>query len=281
MCLSCVDGFYFYEGECINPCPTGITIVNDVTNECDLCNSVCAQCVGSVSNCSDCSSTSVRDLAADGSFTCVSICPSPKVNNSGICSYCSSSCLTCSINYDNCTSCNTSTSLPYLYSQKCLGDCPELYYESIADGLCILCSTLNIGCANCTSTSTCGTCDSGYIFYQSRCLTEAPPGYYNNTGYAQACDAAADCATCTILAYNCTSCISKALEGNDCVDTCTPGYINVNSICTICTSPCKTCSGLVTNCTSCDPTLTPEVFLSNYKCTATCPTYTYANQTLH
>lgn len=86
-CLSCVDGFYFYIDDCESSCPTGTHIENDVTNECDACDSQCAQCEGTVDNCTSCSSS-----AALYNGSCVSSCPSPLVINNGECASCDSSC---------------------------------------------------------------------------------------------------------------------------------------------------------------------------------------------
>ena len=213
--------------------------------------------------------------------SCVSVCPSPYVVRNGNCSSCSSLCLTCFLVYDNCTSCYTNTSNAYLYNGTCLTSCPVFYYSSLANGLCVLCSTLSMGCDNCTSASTCGTCNwaQGYVFLSNHCYLATPLGYYNSTGYALPCDATKDCATCYGQAFNCTACISLNLEGNSCVPTCMAGYVGINKLCVPCTNNCKTCSNLPSNCTSCLANTTTPVFLSNYQCLPTCPDYTYANLT--
>ena len=69
------------------------------------------------------------------------------------------------------------------------------------------------------------------------------------------------------------------MEGNDCTAACSPGLVDVNSVCVSCTSPCRTCSESQTNCTACVSNLTPEVYLSNFDCIETCPTYTYGDAT--
>lgn len=154
ICDSCIDGYFYYNQTCSLTCPAGITIANNGTKNCDLCSPQCATCAGNISNCVTCAST-----AALYQGSCVSVCPIPLVIKNGQCDSCSTACLTCSITFNNCTSCNTNSSLPYLYNFNCLSSCPIYYYESLANGLCILCSTLNIGCDNCTSPSTCGTCN--------------------------------------------------------------------------------------------------------------------------
>lgn len=274
-CLSCVSPYYFYNNSCVTSCPSGTMIANNISQTCDPCSTQCATCAGTVDTCLTCSGS-----AAMYNSTCVSVCPGTLVIFNGSCTVCSSVCATCYVNYDNCTSCNTGSSLPYLYGSTCLATCPELYYNSLADGLCKLCSTLNIGCNNCTSTSTCGTCNwnQGYVFLNSRCYLQTPTGYYNNTGYAMPCDIPTyDCATCVNQAFNCTACINRNLEGNACVSQCTAGLVAINKVCVACTPNCRTCSNIQTNCTSCLSGLTPPVFLSNYQCVTSCPNYTYAN----
>ena len=275
-CTSCVYPFLYYNGTCDTSCPSGITIANNLTNNCDPCNTICATCSGTVDTCIGCSGT-----AAVQNGTCVAVCSAPLVKRNGVCSSCSTNCLTCSINYDNCTSCVSNSTLPFLYGTTCVGVCPELYYSSVADGACKLCSLLNIGCNNCTSTSTCGTCnwDQGFVFLSSRCYSSTPTGYYNNSGYAVACDATRDCATCLNFAYNCTACATLNLEGNTCVAQCAAGFVGINKLCVACASTCRTCSNLQTNCTSCKPNQSPQVYLSNFQCITTCPDYTYANVT--
>lgn len=247
-CTSCLSGWYFYNNTCSTNCPSGTTIPNNSTNTCDACSVQCAMCSVTVSTCIGCSSG-----AALYNGTCVTVCPTPYVIHNGACVTCSTNCLTCSLTYSNCTSCSTSSSFPYLYNNTCLANCPELYYSSITSGQCILCSTLNMGCDNCTSTSTCGTCNwnQGYVFLSNRCFLTTPVGYYNSSGYALPCDSTRDCSTCLNLAQNCTACISLNLEGNLCVSQCRAGFVGINQICVACTSNCKTCSNLQSNCTSC------------------------------
>ena len=147
---------------------------------------ICLKCSGDINNCTGCSSESVINVDDNGVSTCLAVCPSPKVNNRGLCASCSTDCLTCSISFDNCTSCSRTSSLPYLYDFSCLDDCPELYYNDLANAACKLCSSItpSINCQNCTSTSTCGTCDPTFIFFENRCLDYVPPGYYDDNGYA-------------------------------------------------------------------------------------------------
>lgn len=140
-----------------------------------------------------------------------------------------------------------------------------------------MCSLLSIGCSNCTSASTCGSCDIGYVFLNNRCYLVVPAGYYNNSGIAAPCSSAHDCATCDFLPGNCTFCITNNLEDNTCVSVCKAGSVGVNKVCQPCTNNCRTCSGIPSHCTSCLANVTPRVYLDSYFCVETCPDYTYAN----
>ena len=62
------------------------------------------------------------------------------------------------------------------------------------------------------------------MFYSNTCVLTVPTGFYNNSGVAAACDST--CATCDILANNCTSCVGAAgLDGSQCVSTCPSGQV--------------------------------------------------------
>lgn len=272
VCLSCIAGNYLYSGSCSPTCPATLSVPNNGTWACDICNSECATCEISVSNCTSCSASS-----AYYNGKCLSACPYPLVINAGTCAGCSSTCKLCSLVYTNCTACYTNSSLPYLTVTNsglgsCAAVCPYSYYGDIANGVCQSCIPLNIGCANCSSPTACYTCDSGYIFYLSTCRLTAPIGYYNNSGIASPCNSS--CATCSNLPSNCTGCVgSLALSGFTCVSTCISGQVAVSNVCVNCSSPCLTCSGTTTTCLSC----VNNTFLTNSRCESACPNYTYAD----
>lgn len=187
-CLSCVNGFYYYNLTCSLSCPANITISDNSSWTCTPCSSQCATCITTVNTCSTCSS-----LAAFYNNQCVTQCPYPMVINNGYCANCSVSCKSCFLTYTNCTSCALG-SAPYLFISSnigsCMPSCPFTYYADSVNGICSLCSSLNISCTNCSSPSTCYNCDigSGNIFYNNLCLSYVPLGYYNNSGTASKCN---------------------------------------------------------------------------------------------
>lgn len=274
-CESCVAGFYLSGTTCTPNCPSLTTIANNGTWVCDPCSSQCATCLDSVDNCSSCSSTS-----AYFNGQCLSECPHPLVISAGTCGSCNPTCKVCSLVDTNCTACYTNSTLPYLTTTNtsigsCTGTCPYSFYGDLTNGACVPCSTLNIGCTNCSSQTTCFSCDNGYIFFKNTCLLTAPIGYFNDSGVATKCDSS--CATCSLLASNCTSCVGNlSLSGNQCISSCSNTSVAINNLCIACSavSFCQTCSGSITFCTSCI-LRTPNVFLTSGSCQLTCPNYTY------
>ena len=277
VCTTCIANYYLYVNSCVPTCPATLTIANPGTWQCDNCSTECATCQGLISNCTTCAAASAFYNGA-----CVTSCPFPLVISAGSCVSCDASCKTCSNITTNCTACFTNSSLPYLivtstFDGSCTNNCPSSYYGDLANGLCVLCSTLNIGCSNCASQTTCNSCDqnTSYVFFQNTCVLTVPTGYYNNSGVAAPCNSS--CATCLGLADNCTSCIGAlALDGNVCTSTCPTGTVMQGNLCVNCTSPCKTCVTTTTSCTSC-VLLSPSVFLINNNCSLSCPNYTFPN----
>ncbi len=276
LCSTCIANYFLYNNTCSNSCPLNTTIANNGTWTCDPCSSQCATCMGTLSNCTTCSATSAKYNGQ-----CLSTCPYPLVIKAGTCDYCDSYCKICSIVSSNCTACYTTSSLPYLSTTNtsigtCLNSCPYSYYGDLTNGACVSCSPLNIGCTNCSSPTTCYTCDSGYIFYLNTCLLNPPLGFYNNSGIASPCSS--QCATCHGLSNNCTSCLGNlSLNGNQCSTTCPIGQVGVSNLCTDCSSAsqCLTCSVTTTFCTSCILNATSPKYLSDSHCIDSCPNYTY------
>ena len=265
---------------CGASCTPGYTIENAVNWTCDSCDNSCLTCQGIITNCTSCHAHTYLY-----NNSCSSTCPSPLVPDDPTlsCVSCDSSCKVCDFIKNNCSACDTNSSFPFLIfsvstsSGTCNSSCPSLYYGHLVDGLCKLCSTLGIGCADCASQTTCNSCDAGLVLYLSACLSGAPPGFYDNNGVASQCDL--NCATCEGTATNCTSCNGTlGLDGNFCTSTCPPGQVIVSNKCLNCTSPCLNCSGTQTFCSACQLIASPNtVYLTGGSCVlgALCPTYTY------
>ena len=126
LCLTCNSGFFYSSTICISACPSGTTIANNATNNCDPCDPICLTCAGTVTDCTACSSPNVF---YNGS--CLTACPSggTLAPLNGICTACDATCLYCSIVITNCTACNISSTTPYLVGTACLTACPAQFYN--------------------------------------------------------------------------------------------------------------------------------------------------------
>lgn len=181
VCLTCLSGFYFFNGSCSSDCPADTSIKNNSTQTCDACNAICLKCSGTTSTCTACNSPLVF---YNGS--CQTECPSggTLAPSNGVCTACNSVCLYCSGTITFCTACNLSSSNIFLMNNTCLSSCPMYYYNQSSTGSCLTCESANINCINCSSASTCYTCDNSFVFLNSKCLNYVPIGYVNISGVA-------------------------------------------------------------------------------------------------
>lgn len=129
-CLSCIVGSNLYNGSCINSCPPGYYILNQI---CSLCLSPCLSCVNLATNCLSCV-TGLNPMVYFINNQCVigTLCPSGTYPNStqGLCITCTNPCNTC---VDN-SFCLTCVNNYYLISNTCILSCP-LEYLGI-NGVC-------------------------------------------------------------------------------------------------------------------------------------------------
>jgi hypothetical protein len=272
-CLSCMTGYYFLNGTiCTTNCTPLVTIANTLTNICDPCNAICRTCIGSISNCTAC-----NDPLVFYNGSCQTGCPSggTLASLNGVCTACTSVCQTCNGTIYNCITCNISSTYPYFYNNSCASACPIYFYNDSSVGACYSCAASNQSCVNCSSATTCLSCDTSFVLYNSKCINYVPLGYVNISSVAVACTG--DCATCSVNTYNCTSCTNLSLQGYSCVSNCTAGTISVLHVCVTCNPPCQTCSGTQDTCTSCIPSTISPVFLNGIACQSSCPDYYYPN----
>lgn len=92
---------------------------------------------------------------------------------------CNSPCLTCSGDLSNCTSCDSSSTYPYLFSSTCLAVCPSGYYQDLDD----TCKECLSPCATCEdSENRCLSCISSpyRILYGYSCVESCPRFYTDN-----------------------------------------------------------------------------------------------------
>ncbi|CAD8107708.1 unnamed protein product [Paramecium sonneborni] len=186
---------------------------------------------------------------------------------------CMTECLTCSdgISCDSCSGTNK-----YLnQTSKLCTSCPTGYYLST---ICIQCP---IQCTQCSSSTNCSACASGYILSGSSCLSCTAPstycgspctcasGYYLSGICCHQCDSTCTtclgtATTCTNLScqYPCADCVaSQPTNCTACIDPhqtsptcqCISGYImDTNThMCNACTFPCFTCQNSINECHAC------------------------------
>jgi proprotein convertase subtilisin/kexin type 5 len=105
-CLSCLSGRTLTSNQCL--CPTGFYDPgNNVV--CQPCHSNCLTCSsGVITGCRSCQSLYYRRLSPSPTGSC--ICQDGYFEVGVLtCSQCSQYCLTCSVNLNNCTSCDSVT----------------------------------------------------------------------------------------------------------------------------------------------------------------------------
>ncbi|KAL4506331.1 hypothetical protein ABPG73_017065 [Tetrahymena malaccensis] len=253
-CLSCFDGFYLLNNQCLN------------------CQSPCATCINSSSNCLSCKENYTfnepQNFCTPNCDPSCKTCSSPNNNQSCLscndgfylmnnqCIQCQSPCLTCINQQDNCLSCPVNYNLDTLYN-KC---------SPICDQTCKTC-LLPVNNASCLS------CYDGFFLNNNKCLPCIPPCQtcfnsqknclscevgYNYNSLTNYCDPICDqtCQSCS-LPYNKNACLS-----------CFNNYFLLNNQCIPCQPPCVTCSNLST-CLSCQDNY---IYNSDTNsCTLICP----------
>ena len=178
---------------------------------------------------------------------------------------CSQSCLTCKPSSIQCTSCGFSVGAQdlFLYSSKCLLNCPDGYWGNVTDHTCYTCSG---GCALCTNIglTSCSACknDSSIPYYKyidvNTCGTGCPDGSFISTSEPNRCMPCSKlCISCSVLADNCTNTncsLNYFYLSGDCRVQCPDNYFGNPStrLCSQCSDGCQSCfsSGL-TSCTKC------------------------------
>lgn len=201
---------------------------------CILCDASCKNCSGTATECGVCADGYARRNTS--AVLCYNDC-GEFVAFEGVCQ-CAGECLTCKGTIGNCTSCNLSSpTFPYYYLQnsigECIDKCPDGMYVEV--GVCTVCGS---NCSTCSSKFVCTSCNSSYIFYNSKCITECPAGKYNVSNLCENCSSS--CLTCIGSSTYCTVCSSGlSLSGNDCVVSCPNGTVsepnnNGGKVCTPC-----------------------------------------------
>ncbi|KAL4482616.1 hypothetical protein ABPG73_021276 [Tetrahymena malaccensis] len=263
-CLQCDNTHYLYKGLCYVTCPT--TTYIDGNRECHDCDATCATCGGPQNtDCITCPPGKL--LYNNGGWTCVGSCPATNYYSDGTtCQKCDASCLTCSAGANNkCLTCNGGA---FFYKNQCLASCPSNTF--VSGNKCVDCDST---CKTCTGPSNkeCASCDSStYLLTQGSqksCVANCGDQLYQNTtnNTCSSCDPT--CFNCSGPNPNqCTQCTgSKYLQGNQCQNTCNPGFY---------AGPNNMCLGWPKNCTSCP---SPTFLNVDHSCVSQCPNGFYAD----
>ncbi|CAI2380785.1 unnamed protein product [Moneuplotes crassus] len=202
-CTSCLKTpavYILYGTSCVSTCPPNESIYNAISDKCDACNSNCLTCSGSITQCTSCVSNRKLDLRTN---TCETSCETGKTIESGSnCIGCHSSCNTCEIASTTCTSC-TGTNV-VTTSNACASSCSNSNEVAI-NGVCYTCDS---SCSSCSGTvSTCTGCNSPFVLHESKCITDCPTKYQNNTG------------TCVEVGLVCPTNFTLSEDETSCVPT--------------------------------------------------------------
>ena len=141
-------------------------------------------------------------------------------------------------------------------TRHCVKNCPINYFPANTTRRCELCIN---GCNNCTNTTYCFSCYDGYLFSNNLCIKQCSatlPYYYEGACIAGCISGtylmsdkvtcnkcSAKCATCSLIATNCTKCVGAYLYNFNCVSKCpTNYYANSDLQCVQCTASTPQCS---------------------------------------
>ncbi len=175
-CLSCSNGYAFFEEKCIseNECPSGMIGIN---GKCVFCDEKCDICKDrlDLGLCTKCKEGFI--LGAD--YKCyfpINDCEKGFYNSGGICYKCDSSCDTCQVEGNLCLSCQKNM---YLQGRKCVEQCSEGYYKK-SEFECGKCDSTCKTCVN--DANNCLQCMKNMNLFiansLSVCLNSCPDGYF-------------------------------------------------------------------------------------------------------
>ena len=283
-CLTCFEGYSFFNDICVKPCPEKFTSVNGrcvpcIQEKCLTCaphdpqtciscpdylyNGVCVdncpegtfvdnnnRCVPCDSKCKSCKDENKcikckPEFILDGN-NCLSKCEDGKVSISGECFGCEDEkCKVCSNNLKECLECFPPN---ISYKGQCVDKCPIGTYEDAKKNIC---SDCDFSCDDCLDKETCLQCKKGYYMLNGKCLLNCPDGYYEDCATTsrkcEKCNSA--CKTCVLeKASDCIECADGYfLYKKECISTCPLGtYFDIgNNTCIKCkTNYCAECTPL-------------------------------------
>lgn len=259
LCLECKEGYFLYQGACIESgCPIGNFYCNE-KKECLPCKSNCKECLNNI-GCVKCENN--YKLLNNN---CVESCPigyvennnkilSSNYNNNNYsifnnskddCIKCRSSCYSCNIeDLTKCTRCINDN----FYLNSITGECSEIctngFYKDEINKECIPCKD---DCELCTDYDNCTLCKERLILIDGKCKDIKCEDY---TAFSnRKCSLCSDSFNCLKCSNNnldeCLICTNdKYLLKGICYDLCPNGYTENKK-----TKTCDKCKS--TNCNTC------------------------------
>ena len=162
-CLSCSAKYAFYQGKCVDNCPTGLIPVN---GKCLNCNDKCEVCGTSLDTCKVCKKEYIQKEE---------ICLIPQTScsdgyyfDSQICYSCNDKCTKC-ISQNICTECRTGF---LMQASMCVDKCSDGYFQS--GNKCVTCNSTCKTCNN--NADNCILCATDLKFFNNTCISENPKG---------------------------------------------------------------------------------------------------------
>ena len=236
-CLTCTDS---NQNSCLSCKDTNKTVISGICtckpgyflqgNSCGKCSTLCNTCISTSSTaCTSCIDSKMSILTSPGGC----ICPYGMIISGAICIPCYSLCKECNdIYYNNCTSCSSDK---ILINNECI--CNKGHFMTVYQN-CLKCTD---NCQNCSNSTTCNICFSGYYYNQTSSLCEA----CDNNCKECIGPKISDCISCS------NSSIIPSKPSGNC--TCMDNYYisNLNPIqCKACPDSCAKCT--FNNCIFCD-----------------------------
>ncbi|EAS07582.2 latrophilin/CL-like GPS domain protein (macronuclear) [Tetrahymena thermophila SB210] len=261
-CTSCPNNMILSGSACIQKCNYGEYNNNGF---CQPCPPNCVQCIDG-NTCTACTDKTQFQIS---NGQCVGVCQNGYYNqlsrsdmdlwqqfkfqqivSQPNCQKCNSSCATCSVYQNNCTSCKNGYLLnPNNYCQNQCNSSQFLFYDPYQkQSICMQCP---YPCGSCKDQFTCTSCISSDFTLDS-------------TG------------ACTFSGYNVGNCKENQVNFSQlCLDSCPTGTILQGDTC-MCDYSCNFCllqvSNMITECVQCN---NPDYFQSQGVCSQQCPQNLY------
>ena len=191
-CLICSSSYAFFQGKCVDKCPTGLIPIG---GKCIPCNEKCESCGTSMDTCSVCKKEYVQ--VGDTCLIPQTSCSDGFYFKDQKCYNCLNECTKC-LSKEICTECRSGF---LIQVNTCVEKCSDGYFQS--DNKCLPC---NSSCKTCSGNAdNCLLCVNDLKFFNNKCLSHNPDGYFydNNLQIYRKC-----LPYCTICSndYNCEMC---------------------------------------------------------------------------